>query len=73
MINFFIQKLPFHYAWIVVFIGIISNMLAAGYIFWAIAVYIPEISDFFSISGKLKKGILFKGMLNKIGSIFCIE
>ena len=24
-----------------------------------------EISDFFSISGKLKKGILFKGMLNK--------
>ena len=49
MINFFIQKLPFHYAWVVVFIGIISNMLAAGYIFWAIAVYIPEISDFFSI------------------------
>tara|TARA_B100001175_G_C19482530_1_gene627945 strand:+ start:656 stop:1894 length:1239 start_codon:yes stop_codon:yes gene_type:complete len=49
MINFFIQKLPFHYAWIVVFIGIISNMLAAGYMFWAIAVYIPEISDFFSI------------------------
>ena len=49
MINFFIKKSPFHYAWIVVFIGIISNMLAAGYIFWAIAVYIPEISDYFSI------------------------
>jgi len=49
MINFLIQKAPFHYAWIVVLIGIISNMLAAGYIFWAIAVYIPEISEHFSI------------------------
>ena len=49
MINFLIQRAPFHYAWIVVLIGIISNMLAAGYIFWAIAVYIPEISEHFSI------------------------
>ena len=47
--NSIIQKLPFHFAWMIVCIGIISNMLAAGYMFWAIAVYIPEISNYFSI------------------------
>ena len=48
MINI-INRIPFHYAWIIIFVGILSNMLAAGYIFWAIAVYIPEISEYFSI------------------------
>ena len=49
MIKFLIKHVPVHYAWVVVVIGIISNMLAAGYMFWAIAVYIPEIAEYFSI------------------------
>jgi MFS family permease len=49
MIAFFIKHTPMHYAWVIVVVGIISNMLAAGYMFWAIAVYIPAIAEYFSI------------------------
>ncbi len=45
-----LDRLPFHYGWVIVAVAILGNMVAAGASFWAVAVYIPAISEEFDVN-----------------------
>ena len=43
------NRLPFHYAWVMLAAGVLTNAVAAGGTFWMMAIYIPAISDEFEL------------------------
>ncbi|MEX2446487.1 MAG: MFS transporter [Dehalococcoidia bacterium] len=39
------RRLPVHYGWVVVALGILSNTVSGGALFWAVSLYIPTVSE----------------------------
>ena len=44
------QRLPVHYGWVIVAVGILANAATIGTTFWVVALYITSIPDDLSAS-----------------------
>ncbi|MEE8337810.1 MAG: MFS transporter [Dehalococcoidia bacterium] len=43
------ERLPFHYAWVILVAGILANAAATGGTFWVMAIYVPAVADDFEL------------------------
>jgi MFS family permease len=43
------DRLPFHYAWVILVAGIFGNAASTGGTFWVMAIYVPAVSDDFGM------------------------
>jgi MFS family permease len=61
------DRLPFHYAWLIVIAGIFANGAATGGTFWVMAIYVPAVSDDF---GQPRFGIVLAFMVGQTLAAF---
>ena len=39
------ERLPFHYAWLILGLAVLANAVTTGSMFWVVAVYVPAVAD----------------------------
>jgi MFS family permease len=56
------ERVPFHYAWVVLVAGVFANAVGVGATFWMMAVYIPAVADDFEVP---RFGVVFAFMFGQ--------